>query len=453
MRERTKTQTKRVAIVAGVAVLVVSIAFGLSQLGARPAEKAAVPVEAVERRDIIQTVEATGTVEPMDMVEIKSKASGQIVRMPVEVGDRVAAGDLLAQIDPLTVRNQYNQALAAERSAAAQLQLANAQKSRADQLLAREVIAKVEHESAVLAVAAARAALAKARADLAIARQTMNDATVRAPSAGTIIEQTATQGMVITSATSSASGGTTLLKMADLSRIEMRTMVSESDVGTLQAGMPAKVVVEAFPNRSFNGHVVRVEPQAVVEQSVTMFPVRVAIDNEGGVLLPGMNGEVTIEISRQAQAIAVPIDALRGVRELPAVAEALGLDAKKLQAKLPRPNAGPGRGQGRGQGRGRQQVALVQTANGLVPRLVRTGVSDFDYAQVLEGLQVGESVALLSVAEQSAERAQRRARMASRMGGGLTGATGGAGGGRGAGASGGGRGAGSGGTGGGGGNR
>jgi HlyD family secretion protein len=450
MRKWTKAQTRRVAIVAGVAVLVVSIAFGLSQLGARPAEQAAVPVEAVERRDIVQTVEATGTVEPVDVVEIKSKASGQIVRMPVEVGDRVAAGDLLAQIDPLTVRNQYDQALAAERSAAAQLQIANAQKERADQLLAREVIAKVEHENAVLAVAAARAALAKARADLAIARQTRSDATVRAPSAGTIIEQTATQGMVITSATSSASGGTTLLKMADLSRIEMRTMVSESDVGALQAGMPAKVVVDAFPNRSFDGHVVRVEPQAVVEQSVTMFPVRVAIDNEGGVLLPGMNGEVTIEISRQAQAVAVPLDALRGVRELPAVAEALGLDARKLQAKLPRASAG----EGRGRGRGRQQFALVQTANGLVPRLVRTGVSDYDHAQVLEGLQVGESVALLSVAEQSAERAQRRARMASRMGSGLTGATGGSrGAGSGTGTGGSGRGTGGSGSGGGGGNR
>jgi HlyD family secretion protein len=379
-------------------------------------------------------------VEPTDIIEIKSKASGQIVRMPVEVGSVVRAGDLLAQIDPLTMRNQYEQSLAAERSADAQLQIANAQKDRADQLLARQVIAPVEHETATLAVASARAALAKARADLAIARQTMHDATVRAPSDGTVIEQTATKGAVIASATSSASGGTTLLKMADLRRIEMRTLVSESDVGALKPGMAANVVVDAFPNRTFRGRVVRVEPQAVVEQSVTMFPVRVAIDNEGGMLLPGMNGEVTIEVMRREQAVAVPLDALRSVRELGAVAEALGLDAAKLRAKLPAMGARRADGNGGsggsggtgGRGSGRAQFALVQTANGLVPRLVRTGVSDFDHAEVLEGLNPGESVALLSVAEQSAQRRDRQAQIARRVGNGLPG-TGGAGGGAGGG--------------------
>ena len=441
------TKTQRGAIAAVVVVLTVSLAFGLSQLAARPAEKAEVATGKVERRDIAQTVEATGTVEPRDIVEIKSKASGQIVRMPVEVGSVVKAGDLLAQIDPLTMRNQYDQALAAERSADAQLQIANSQKERADQLLAQQLIAKTEHETATLAVASAKAGLAKARADLAIARQTMHDATVRAPSDGTVIEQTATKGTVIASATSSASGGTTLLKMADLRRIEMRTLVSESDVGALQPGMAANVVVDAFPSRTFNGRVVRVEPQAVVEQSVTMFPVRVAIDNEGGVLLPGMNGEVTIEVTRREQAVAVPVDALRGVRELPAVAAALGLDAAKLQAKLP---AGAGRGGYRGGGSGagagargarggRMQFALVQTANGLVPRLVRTGVSDFDHAEVLEGLNPGETVALLSVSEQSAQRRQRQAQIANRVGSGIPG-TGGGGGGTGGGSGGGGRG-------------
>lgn len=424
MTDKTRFQLKRASIVGAVVVLVVSVAFGLSQLAAGPAAKAEVPVEAIARKDIAQTVEATGTVQPTEIVEIKSKASGQIVRMPVEVGSVVKQGDLLAQIDPLTMRNQYNQALAAERAAAAQLQVANAQKVRSDRLLAAEVIALTENETAVIAVASAKAGLAKARADLVIARQTLNDATVRAPASGTVIEQTATQGMVIASATSSASGGTTLLKMADLNRIEMNTLVSESDVGALKPGMRATVLVDAFPNRPFAGHVIRVEPQAVVQQSVTMFPVRVAIENEGGVLLPGMNGEVTIEISRHSQVIAVPLDALRSTRELPAVAEALGLDPDKLRAKLPQGNRGRGP---------RGQFALVQTANGLVPRIVRTGVSDFDHAEVLEGLREGESVALLSVSEQSAQRRERQQRISSRMGNGIPGTGTGAGGAGGAG--------------------
>ena len=123
-----QTKTQRGAIVALVVVVTVSLAFGLSLLGALPAGLAPVATDQVDRRDIAQTVEATGTVEPTDIIEIKSKASGQIVRMPVEVGSVVKAGDLLAQIDPLTMRNQYEQALAAEHSADAQLQIANAQK-------------------------------------------------------------------------------------------------------------------------------------------------------------------------------------------------------------------------------------------------------------------------------------------------------------------------------------
>ena len=103
---------------------------------------------------------------------------------------------------------------------------------------------------------------------------------------------------------------------------------------------------------------------------------------------------------------------MRSVREVANVAAALGLDAAKLEAGLPRE---------RGARAGRAQFVLVQTANGLQPRLVRTGLSDYDHAEVLEGLKPGEEVALLSVAELSAKRRDRQAQMARRVGTGLTG--------------------------------
>jgi len=484
----------------GVAVIVVTL-LGLRQLSAPLATAAALATEPVSRRDISQTVEATGTVQAVEVVEIKSKASGQILQMPVEIGSVVKSGDLLVQIDPLTVRNQYAQALAAEKAAEADVQVTAAQKQRADELLSREAMTAVDHDAAVLAAANALASLARAKSDLEIARQALADATVRAPSNGTVVEQDVTKGMVITSATSSPSGGTTILKMADLNRIEMNVLVGETDIGSLAPGMSARVTVDAFPNRPFTGRVIKIEPQAIVQQSVTMFPVLVAIDNENGLLLPGMNGEVTIDIALRSQALAVPLDAVRTVREAPAIALALGLNADSLKAEVQRqldarlaarakaftdssagpadttqraagaPHAGGHRwsgGGGRGAGAGaataagyranpsgngagagsgasaasrgaRAQFVMVQTATGLEPRLVRLGISDFDYSEVLSGVHEGEPVVLLSVAEQTAKRKAQQAQIAQRVGNGLPGSGGGSGAGGGRGGAGGGR--------------
>jgi HlyD family secretion protein len=434
-------------------VLVIVAVFVVRHFLTRPAATQTVATEPVVRHDISQTVDATGMVQAVEVVEIKSKASGQILKMPVAIGAVVKAGDLLAQIDPLTVRNQYNQMLAALQAAQANVTITAAQKKRADDLFSREAMTAMDHESAQLGAANAQATLARAQADLQIARQSLDDATVRAPAAGTLIEQDATQGMVITSGTSSASGGTTLFKLADLNRIQMQALVSETDVGSLTPGMTARVTVDAFPNHPFPGHILKIEPQAIVQQSVTMFPVLVAIENVNGRLLPGMNGQVTIEIATRTQVVAVPLDAVRSMRELPTVAATLGLNADSLRAQVQRQmgarvatgvagapdsgharHSGGGARGGGGAGRGgpgggaaadlsasRAQIIMVQTARGLEARLVRLGISDFDFAEVLSGVREGEVVALLSVAEQAAKRAQQQAQLAQRVGSGLPG--------------------------------
>lgn len=442
---------------------------------------------AVERRDIALTIEATGTIEPIDLVEVKSKASGQIVRMPVQVGSAVRRGALLAQIDPRDVRNQYNQTLAALRAAEAKVQISRAQKKRSDDLFAQQVITADEHEAATLDYANAQAQVVKAKTDLDLARQRREDATVRAPISGTVLEQTASEGQVISSATSSASGGTTLLKMADLGRIRVRALVGETDIGNVRAGQTATVLVDAYPQRTFTGSVEKIEPQAVVQQSVTMFPVLVSVSNENRLLLPGMNGEASMVVDRREDVPAIPVDAVRAVRELPVVAQALGLDPdavsaqvqKELQARSTERSAGLGapadsgtgrrawpagavsdsvrarwRNQARGlgnstggRGRGgwnrgsgardqgwsradaagtgaranRAQVAFVKTDRGLEPRVVRLGLSDFDYSEVLSGLKEGEEVVLLGVAEAQASRAQSQSRIRERLGTGVPG--------------------------------
>ena len=323
--------------------------MGVVACTGKKAASVPIPLAAVERRDIVVDASATGAVEPINVVEVKSKSSGQITKMPVETGTLVKPGDLIVQVDTRDVKNQYDQSLADVRAAEAKLQVSDAQKKRSDDLFQGRIITAQEHETAALDYANAVAALVRARTNLDLAQQRLEDATVRAPISGTVIEKTVSLGQVITSATSSFGGGTTLIKMADLNQVRVRALVTEADIGAIQAGMTATVTVDAYPDRPFRGSVEKIEPQAVVQQSVTMFPVLVTISNLEGLLRPGMNGEVSILIDRRENVLAVPNDAIRNLRESATAASALGLNPDSVQAQIRAQMASMGGGMG-GQG-------------------------------------------------------------------------------------------------------
>ena len=317
--------------------LVLGLAAAAASFAACSGKKAAsvpIPTAAIERRDIVVDASATGAVEPINVVEVKSKASGQITAMPVETGTMVKPGDLIVQLDTRDVKNQYDQAVADVRAAESRLQVSEAQKKRSDDLFASRIITAQEHETAALDYANAQAQVVRARTNLDLAQQRLEDATVRAPIAGTIIEKTVSLGQVITSGTNSLGGGTTLVKMADLNQVRVRALVTEADIGTIRAGLAATVTVDAYPDRPFRGAVEKIEPQAVVQQSVTMFPVLVTLSNLEGLLKPGMNGEVSILIDRRDDVVAVPNDAIRTMREAATAATALGLNPDSVQAAI-----------------------------------------------------------------------------------------------------------------------
>ena len=442
-----------------------------------------------ERRSIVLSVQANGTVEPVNIVEVKSKASGTIIRMPVDIGSNVHTGDLLVQIDPRDVQNQYNQAAADVSSATVQRSTSLAQRNRSAELFKERIITAQEMDQATLDFANADANLIKARTNLSIARVRLEDATVRAPSNGTIIEKPVSEGMVISSATSSASGGTTILRMADLSKVRMRAFVNETDIGSVQSGQTATVGVDAFPNRRFVGLVEQIEPEAVVQSSVTMFPVLVTLNNFDGALKPGMNGQVTMDIARHDNVLAVPSDAIRNSRDASTVGPVLGLPPDSIRATIAAARAGRGarggtassapqgdssarrfgnraagdtssfrggfggaasstasssaqRGAGGaggfirqggaggtgagaggaggfGGGSGGAMIVFVKKDEKYSPRLVRVGISDFDYTEIVSGVQQGELVALLGPAVLQAQREQLQSRVRAGAGGGL----------------------------------
>ena len=331
--------------------VVVLLALAPGACKSKQAEAAKPSASPVERRDVVVDAQATGVVEPINVVEVKSKASGQIVRMSVETGSIVKRGDLLVQLDTRDVQNQYDQVLADVRAAQASLDVATAQRKRSNDLLAQRVVTAQENEIANLAYANAQAQVVRARTNLDLAKQRLEDARVSAPTDGTVIEKAVSLGQVIASATGSASGGTTLLKMADLSQVRVRALVNESDIGQVRAGLPATVTVDAYPDRPFRGTVEKIEPQAVVQQSVTMFPVLISLTNLDGLLKPGMNGEVSVLIERRTAVLTVPNDAIRTLREAATVAPLLGLDPDSVRAQIQAQMAAMG-GRGRMGGSG-----------------------------------------------------------------------------------------------------
>jgi HlyD family secretion protein len=452
----------------------------------------------VERQDLDIRAESSGEIEPIRVVEVKSKVSGELQRLTVETGDVVRQGELIATIDPRDVRNNLAQAEADLELADARVKTTASQRRRAENLAQAGVLSAQDLEAAQLEETNARAQLLKARTNLQLAQEKTGDVTIRAPITGTVIEKTVEQGQIIASAAANVSGGTTLVKMADLANVQARALVDEVDIGRIHPGQSAQVTVEAYPGRVFRGAVTKIEPQAVVEQNVTMFPVLINLPNPEGLLKPGMNSEVSIAIAERHDVVAVPNGAVVSPREVAAAGSAVGLDEDELRTKMAQMRGGQGRGERRGppgengdrgargdrraaddptgmdrprggwnpggwhgqgpgggggwSGRGgsgdvgrrggggwgdreaggtdvlaatRPGVVFVKGKAGPEPRFVQLGLSDWDYTEVVHGLEPGTTVYLISVARLQQQQQPSAQRMRERTAGGIFGGGGG----------------------------
>ena len=422
---------------------------------APPVTYQAVPVE---RRDIVVSAQASGTVQPDTTVEVKSKASGEILELVVETGQVVKRGDLMVRVDPRIPRNAVAQAQADLEVAQARLTNASSQRRRADELFKSQSITEQEHEQALLDYANANAEVIRARVAVDNARDQLDDTNVRAPISGTIIQKLVERGQVISSPTNDVGGGTVLLNMADLNLVQVRTLVDETDIGKIQPGQRATVTVEAYPSQPFSGTVLKIEPQAQTEQNVTMFPVLVRIDNKAGLLRPGMNAEVEVHVGRRDDVLTVTNAALRTQRDVGSAAQVLGLSPEAVQKQLAAtrapagdsaaPRAGrdsalPGDSASRvslgaeartGGGERRRAGGRSGAAPGLAvasryivfvkrngqptPVWIRTGLTDLDHTEVLEGLTPSDSVLVLPSASLVQAQQESRERINRITGGG-----------------------------------
>lgn len=296
----------------------------------------------VERRDIVVAASAAGAIQPILTIDVKSQASGAITAMRVQTGDDVKPGQVLALIDPRLPRSALDQAQATLDVAKAQLKTATTQMAREDTLLKAQVITQQEWETTEVTFAQAKAGVVTAQSNLQDAQIAYDQTRVTAPLAGTIIVKNVDLGTVISSPTRDVSGGTVMFRMANLDTVQVQGLVDETDIGKIQPGMPVTITVDAFPNRPFDGTVLKIEPQAQVTQNVTQFPVLVNILNPGHLLKPGMNTEVEVHVGQRQGVLAVPNAALRTQSDVASAAGVLGLDPQVVQQQLAQ--AAPPRG-------------------------------------------------------------------------------------------------------------
>jgi HlyD family secretion protein len=321
-------------IVAASAAVTFAVLFGCKQASTPTSVAPLYDSAPVETRNIEVTVDASGAIEPETTVEVKSKASGEVLAVHAEIGDVVQKNTMLIEIDKRTPKNNVAQSEAALAAAKARLAIAKTQLDRANQLFKSQTLTQTDVEKADLEFANAQAQVVASQVTLENARITLEDCEVKAPVTGTILSKSVEPGTVIQSTTQAVSGGTTLMQMADLTNVQIRTRVDETDIGKVQPGMPTKVTVAAYPNQPFDGVVLKVEPQAVVEQNVTMFSVLIKIANREGLLKPGMNADVKIRIANRDSVAAVPTAALRAETDVPTSAKMLGIDEAQLRKQI-----------------------------------------------------------------------------------------------------------------------
>ena len=317
----------------------------------------------VERGTFQIIVMANGVVKSIDRIEIKSKASGEIVELPVEEGDFISQGDLIARLDQKDERAEVAQAQADFDIAMAELKQAQSTFERRNQLFQDNLISEEEQGQITLDLAVAKGKVIQASTTLERAQERLSEAVVRAPIDGTILQKYVEEGQIIASGVSNVSGGTPIVDIADMSSVYIETGIDEIDIGKVQIGQFATVIAEAYPELEFNGEIVRIAPEAKIEQNVTLFDVVVEVKNNDGKLKSGMNTRVEIEIVKKENVLLAPVITM----QIP--------DAKDL-------------GDFQNRDANVRSVLLKQEGK-FILQIVETGLSNFKQVIILAGVEEG----------------------------------------------------------------
>jgi len=355
----------------------------------------------VDTGSITHTVTATGTINPVALVNVGSQVSGTVVELKADFNDRVKKGQVLLKLDPTIFNAQVGQARASVASAQASARLAQASYERNKQLVAQNFVSSLALDQSRRELDVARANQQLAGAQLERALADVNNSVIRSPIDGVIIKRTIDLGQTVAASFNTPN----LFQIAqDLTKMQIDTSVSEADVGALKDGLPARFVVDAYPSREFNATMRQFRLAPNVVQNVVTYNVVLDVDNKDELLKPGMTAQVRLVVDNRPKALRIPTAALRfrpseddQEKERKALAEKKAKEPAN-SAALPQPEDDLAF-------RSASETARVfkvyklDAKNEAKPVDIRIGLSNFRYTEVVSGdLKAGERVVTRSLA-------------------------------------------------------
>jgi HlyD family secretion protein len=354
----------------------------------------------VEKGDLAKSVVATGKVTPITKVEVKSKASGIVKKLLVDYGDRVKKGQLLAQLDKIEIEAQVEQSKAALEAAQANLRSTQADLERAkvdaegpdvpllkraydratgmakdgvvsasalddaqknyEMSLNKQNVSKAQVTVLKAKIAQAQAQVAQDQANLKQLEEQLSYTDIVSPIDGIVLSRDVQMGDAVSSILVLGSSATLVMNLGDTSEVYVKGKVDESDIGKVYLGQPARIKVESFKDKTFNGKVTKISPMGVEKDNVTTFEVRVSIMNPGGELKAEMTANAEIILEEHKAVLQIPEGAIIYDKD------------KKASVEVPDPKGKEGK----------NKVA------------VNIGISNGAKTEVLSGLKEGDQVVL-----------------------------------------------------------
>jgi HlyD family secretion protein len=320
--------------------------------------------QAVETGDVRRVISATGTLQPVSVVQVGTQVSGAIARLHVDFNDSVRSGALLAELDPRALDADLEVAKAQRASAQVTLDLALIQAARHQRLFEQGFVSRQDVDQSASSVRGAEAGLRAQDAALRRAAHNRRNAEIRSPVSGIVISRDVSIGQTVAASLQTP----ILFRIAqDLRAMQIEASVSEADVGLIREGQSVQFAVDAFPDKAFSGRVRQIRNNHQVVQNVVTYTAIVTADNPDLVLRPGMTAYVTVTVADKQNVLRLPNAALR-YRPTQRPPERVSIDAP-----------------------GRRTVWRVDAGGTVVPVEVGIGLSDTRWTEVIgSGLTPGD---------------------------------------------------------------
>lgn len=410
---KKKSRRKLWLILSVVAVVVVAVVAASAK---KKDKSTAVTIDKAVVKTITQTVNATGKVQPEIEVKIAPEVSGEIIDLPLREGATVKKGDLLVSIKPDNYKYQLDQreaALAAARATAvtgkATLIKAEEDLRRAQDLHAKQLISDADMTAARTSFEQAQANyenyLAQIRSNeglLAQAEELLSKTTIYSPIDGTVTSRTSEVGERVVGTGQFA--GTEVMRVADLANMEVRVNVNENDVINVKIGDKARISVDAYPNRRFNGEVWEIASTARTlgentQEEVTNFVVRIRVLDRDAQLRPGMSASADIETRTVTNVVAVPIQSVtvrtrEGAKTIDDLAKEREKKAKETQGEGAQAavNEKQQRELERADREALQRVVFLRNGDTVKMVPVETGIADTTHMEIRSGVKEGDEI-------------------------------------------------------------